>query len=575
MNNSKIHFKTFSQLVLSSVVLLPGLAQAAVTQDAKKKMTELLGHVPEVMNVLEAQKQKLDSGAPRFQPWSGSFWPDINGGITNHYRDNGKLGSQLNFVLRYDRAKHRLRNDHKQVCEKYPSWNVETLNQKLSPAEKYDLLLGNTNFEFTKAVMDEIDFRADYRITTKKSDGTDSDSDINEGSDNNYFYEDDTDNKTYARFDDKVQYRYWRKKGGSLAYWSGICDGWAPASVYLPRPEKPVTVTGALGHQITFYPDDIKALGSYLFARTNTPYYATMNYKFAGRKCDESGSPATDKAGWVKDIRCNDLDAGIWHLSLINRIGRDRMGFVFDVDNNLKINNHPIGGYELKYFNPATGKEGTLKDSIVPRGAVQDRYAKRRKAEAVYLLGVKSKIKMVYYVWPEGNRKESYDHEGRDEVKTVEYSYDLELDANYNIVGGEWGERFAESAVIANPDENEDSETPVETAAKQPDFIWMAGTKALPQSEMAPYAYKGAKKDLEQPRPFGNVQWAWDGKSILPEDWLRAARADMNWYAPVPVNHKDELDTKPEAKNSILKSAQPLSHIVYFLFDQSRSTMSK
>lgn len=552
---------------MSTTALVAGLLQgngafASVTQDIESKMTRMLGHTPTVINIKDADAQRLSRGSSEFQPWSGSYWPDITGGIASHYRDHTTFGSQVNFVMRYGIAKARLNQDHRQVAKKVNVWDDEKRNEKMSPAEKYDLLLGDLDFTFTQAVMEEADFRSKYRLTTKRSEtGEDQEA---EGDDVSY-YEDHQ--STYSRFDDTILYRYWRQKSGSLAYWSGICDGWSPASIYLPRPVKAITVTGALGHRITFYPDDLKALGSYLFARTNTPYFATMNYQMAGRKCDESGTPNRKDNGMVEDIRCNDLDAGVWHLSLLNRIGKDRMGFVMDIDNNLKINNHPISSYELVYYNPMTGDEGSLSQSIVDAKSVQDAYASRRNPKTRYLVGVKSKIFYMNYIWAEDNRKDSTDHHSKDKIKDKSFVYDLELDENFNILGGEWGSRSNENGTKVKYDD-------------QPDFIWMTAPGALPYSEMSSYAVPGTIKDSSNPRPFGNMNWAWDGKSSLPSDWLSAAKADLTWSSPVPgfktESEDGSVDISPaESKNSVLKSAQPLSHIVYYLFDQARMSTQK
>jgi hypothetical protein len=537
-------------------------AEAGVTRDIRSKMTSLLGHDPKVINVMDAAgRLGLDNKSTEFQPWSGSYWPDINGGIANHYRTHSKVLSGFNFMLRYSVAKLRLNYDFNKVVSRMKAgkWNAEEIGRELSPAEKYDLLLGDLSFSFTRAVMEEADFRQKYRLTTKR---TGSGDDSESAGDDNTPFEDDLD--TYSRFDDKVEYRYWRSKGNSLAYWSGICDGWSPASIYLPRPIRAVTVTGALGHRIAFYPDDLKALGSYLFARTNTPYFSTMNYQFAGRKCDESGTPDDNSKGRVKDIRCNDLDAGVFHLTLLNRIGMDRMGFVMDIDNNLKINNHPVSSYRLKYFNPATGKEGTLARSMVDISTVKDAYRYRRNPQARYLVGVKADVTYMYYIWPEENREDSTDSASKDKMKSTEYTYDLELDANYNILGGEWGDRSKENGVDAE-------------YADQPDFLWMSAPEILPYSEMSLYAIAGVQKNASVSRPFGNTVWAWDGRSALPSDWLSAARADLTWSPPVPgekVKTNNVEDVVPaSAKNSVLKSAQPLSHIVYYLFDQARAAV--
>jgi hypothetical protein len=536
-------------------------AFAGVTRDIQSKLADLLGHSPQVISVLQASEQSLDRASSEFQPWSGSYWPDINGGIANHYRTHSKVFSGLNFMLRYSVAKIRLEYDFKKVESRMKAgkWNAEEIARELSPAEKYDLLLGDLNFTFTRAVMDESDFRQKYRMTTKR---TGSGDDSESAGDDNTPFEDDLD--TYSRYDDKIEYRYWREKGNSLAYWSGICDGWSPASIYLPRPIRPVVVTGALGHRIAFYPDDLKALGSYLFARTNTPYFTTMNYKFAGRKCDENGDPSSTDNGMVKDIRCNDLDAGVFHLTLLNRIGKDRMGFVMDIDNNLKINNHPVSAYRLKYFNPATGDEGSLSKSLVEVSRVKDAYRARRNPNTRYLLGVKAEVDYMYYIWPEENRDDSTDSQSKDKKKSTEYTYDLELDEAFNVLGGEWGNRAKENGRSAE-------------YAEQPDFLWMSAPDLLPFSEMSLYAIAGERLNfVAGSRPFGNTKWAWNGKSKMPSDWIRAAQMDMRWSAPT-VGTKLKLSNGTEdvvpatAKDSVLKSAQPLSHIVYYLFDQARA----
>ena len=349
----------------------------------------------------------------------------------------------------------------------------------------------------------------------------------------------------------------WAKKGKGFAYWSGICDGWAPASIYLPRPTHPVTVTGASGYPITFYPDDLKALGSYLFARTNTPYFATMSYKFAGNACKQKGQPEQDENGFIPDAGCNDLDAGMWHLTLLNRIGLDRMGFEMDVDNNVKINNHPVFEYSLTYFNPKTGKKGSMKDSIVSRADFSgDLYASKRDPKAVAIVGVNSKVRFGFYVWPEEHRHVEVDSPAEDKTKTAEYTYDLELDVDGNILGGEWGDRSKEKPVVASDDSDDaspdDSDKGGIEYAKQPDFIWMAPVDQLPYSQMSLSTSKGTFKD-------NAFTWAWSGKGEIPEDWLLAAREDQKWEAPV-VNDG----------YSKLKSAQALSNLVYVLFELAK-----
>jgi hypothetical protein len=578
--------KSLQMMTLASLLACPISSQARVVENINQAMTELLGHAPAVTNVYTAESQGLNAGSPKAQPWSSSYWPDILGGIANHYRDRGFIGNFLFFILRYDAAKGRFQGDAKDVLEKYNTWSNEDLNQKLSPTEKYDLLLGDTNFTFTKNVMEDIDFRAKYRKTSVAPNGVESSrTDDFDGDDNTEQFADVQ--GTYAQYDHNVAFKYWQKKGDSIAYWFGICDGWSPAAVTLPRPSNPVTLTGALGHQITFYPDDLKALGDYLFARTNNDYMTTMDYHFAGRPCGAGSTPDTialDQAnpGRVKDFRCNDLDAGVWHLALLNRVGKDKMGFVFEIDNNRKINNHPVSNYSLKYFNPKTGKEGALRDSVVPRASLKDSYANRRNPSTVYLVGVKSKFTYLNYQWPEAHHSDRWNTDSADQDKTKdkEYTYDLELDVNGNILGGEWGDRSQELVTTEDDDGNQTTQLQ-SVYADQPDFIWMGAPQNLPHSEMSLYTTIGTPIDASNPRPFGNMNWAWDGDGRhLPADWVRAAKTDEMWQAPIigeareipgAANHAKEV-FPAEAKDSTMKSAQPLSNIVFYLFDKARNS---
>lgn len=557
MKNKVIGKKIASSALAVAMSMIPGISNARVTENIDAKLESLLGHAPEVTSIYEVESQKLNQGFQKHQPWSGSFWPDIRGNIANHYRQYKKAG-KVNYVMNYGKVSPRFYDDFKEVTEKYQTWSNDVFNDKLSPTEKYDLLIGNENFEFTRAVLDELEFRKEHRMSVKFRNGMEKEADEESGGNENFFEE------GADPFELRVDSRYWRKKDGNLVFWSGICDGWGPAAVYLPRPSKPVTVVGAKGHLITFYPEDLKALGSYLFARTNTPYFATMNYQVGGKRCFEGKKPERNKNGMVEDAGCNDLDAGLFHSVLVNRIGKDRMGFVFDIDNNNKINNHPVSGYTSKYFNPITGKEGDLKSSMVPRSALKDGYSSRRY-NAKYIVGVKTKLVYMNYTWPEELHDAKFDDASKDKTKDVEYVYDLELDSNGKILGGEWGDRSKENGERVK-------------YVNQPDFIWMSAPNKLPYSEQSYYAFPGLYKNMSNPRPFGNMEWAWDGVGPMPEDWVAAAKADQTFMAP-EVGKKCFQDYDPMKKQwsnsceegAVLKSAQPLSHLVYFLIDRARA----
>jgi hypothetical protein len=522
-------------------------AHAAIVKDLPGALSRLLGHEARILDVSGIEHGGWDRGRARSLPWSGSYWPDILGGIANHYRDHSKTPSQIRFLMRYDLAKGRMFQDHAEVKAHWREFTQEELDRKLSPTEKYDLLLGDTEFRFTRAVMEEIDFRAHYLKKNKILPGSEG-----EGEPGAPRFADVE--ASYARFDREIEYRYWQERRDSLSYWFGICDGWAPASATLPRPVLPVRVRGMLGTRITFFPDDLKALGSYLFARTNSDAFSTLSYRFAGRPCAERGKARLDGSGRVLDFRCDDVDPGLFHLVLVNRIGVEGSGFTLDVDNNHKINNHPVARYHSIYFHPETGTPGTLRESTTPWVPARDRFRERRNPETRFLLGVRTEVEVRHYHWPEAQRDREGDRDEFDRLKTETYEYVLELDFLGRILGGEWGRG--------------------ERWAQQPDFLWMSDADRLPYSEQSLFVRAGTRIDAESSRVFGNTRWAWDGVSPLPQDWIRAAREDALWSPPVVGRMREEPDGRGQvvpfaARNSVLKAAQPLSTIVYFLWDQA------
>jgi hypothetical protein len=101
---------------------------------------------------------------------------------------------------------------------------------ELSPAEKYDALIGDSHYTLTKFMWGE-------------------------------------GKKAFDRF-------------GEVPGWFGICHGWAPASFMLPRPQKPITLLSPDNLPITFHPADIKALASMLWAK------AAPQVRFIGGRCN-------------------------------------------------------------------------------------------------------------------------------------------------------------------------------------------------------------------------------------------------------------------------------------------------
>ena len=574
-----------STSVLVSALLAGSVSQARTINFVKEDLEKLLGHAPKVTNLLTAQQMGLDRGSSSTQPWSGNQWPDLAGGIADHYRIHKHVQK---LKKGWDFTKDRLFEDQANVAKGVRTWNTQQIAQNLSPSEKYDLLLGDLKFTFTQRIVKEIEFRTKtksylkinmYAAPFRLSDV--------QGVNNQNFLTD-VDSKgqactmtggsptAYKGLDEQRGYSYWStESGGWVTPDTNLNYGWAGASVFLPRPTKAVVVRGATGQMITFYPEDLKALGSYLFARTTTGPMFSMPLSYSGRPCADPKGPEQDEAGWIKDIRCNDLDPAIFHLALLNRIGVERAPMLMDVDNTAKITNVPVSAYALSYFNPRTGQAGNLSQAKMAIRGAQDVYAKRRSPLAQYLVGVKATVTLVGPHGHENFRTQVKDSAKEDSLYSRTYAYDLELDSQGNILGGEWGDRSA--------DFKQDQKGI--SYADQPDFIWMGNMLNAPSSEMAGYNtadqwdFSKLRVDpvtkLNSSRPFGAMKWAWNGSSELPKQWKSLAKRDMQLEFPILGTKlepgKNTSDVMPlDARDSALRSALPYSNIVYYLFDQSR-----
>lgn len=263
---------------------------------------------------------------------------------------------------------------------------LKTLNpdrvflEKLSPAEKYDYILNDRNWRLTQAVW---------------ADG-----------------------------------KYYLDSHGKVENWMGICHGWAPASFVVPEPKKTISLNLDNNRgELTLYPHDLKALVSQLWAR------APMKYQLLGGRCNEK-YPEVDSGGRIISPECFDVNPAQWHLVLTHMLGREQKTFVMDSTYDYEVWNQPLFNYKLKYFNPNTRNEGTMRDSIIPYADVsKDVFQAYRPPNVHYLVGVISEVRYIVeeYPYPGDITTNAYSR-----LVRVSYYYDLELDRDYNIIGGEW-----------------------------------------------------------------------------------------------------------------------------------------
>lgn len=213
--------------------------------------------------------------------------------------------------------------------------------------------------------------------------------------------------------------------------WTGICHGWAPAAIYVPEPIKSFEVDiPNLEDNLIIYPDDVKAMISQLWAQ------ADMGVEYVGGRCDIK-NPKTDENGRILSKECFDANPGSWHLSLIHFMGKLKKSFVFDATYDYEVWNQPVLSYSFKYFNPNTNvTTDHLEEALIDyKDIKKDPYRKYRSPKLKNIVGVEMKLKYVIENLP--TPTESIKNIPP-EVTEVTYYYDLELDQDNNIIGGEW-----------------------------------------------------------------------------------------------------------------------------------------
>lgn len=366
---------------------------------------------------LEAMEQfGLRSSRLPVQPWSDDYWPYFKGILGARYADPAALGPNYRKNRRYVSA--------------YPAQLIvasgdEVAIDALSPSEKYELLIGDTEGSLTS--------------------------------------------RMWAAGEE------FSNSHGVVEDWLGICHGWAPAALTMPRPAKFAVLRSADGKRdLKFYPADVKALASLLWAN------GSFASKFVGGRCNKK-NPKVDINGRVIDEDCFNTNPAAWHLAIAHQIGLARRSFVIDATFDYEVWNQPVLGYSYRYFNPQTSRlVDTIAQARVTRAQyTKDHFKKYRSPQAATFVGIVMDMTYVSETLPtHAPSNGPYN----DELISVRYIYDLELDAAGNIIGGEW------------------------QTNKHPDFLW------VPQ----PGARAVSVADAE-------ASGEWNGQGVIPDSWRKAA----------------------------------------------------
>ena len=389
-----------------------------------------------VRNLTALDQQAPDKTKLDIQPWSDTYWPLYSGAAAWRYADRDL--SAYNWKDYYDFSAAIKPLENYSADERH----------LLSPAEKYDLLVGDQQRTLTKRSWD---------------------------SGKGYF-----------------------ESNGSVERWMGLCHGWAAAAYMLPRPAHSVTVPDANGEMLKFYPSDIKALGTLLWAE------APFDTKFIGGRCNIK-DPEQDENGRIIASQCVDNNPGSWHLSVLNQVGITGRSMIMDATYDYQVWNQPILGYKVKYFNPQTNQssDDPADVTIAMADYSKDKFSKYRASNAHSVVGVQMQVQYMVETNPTHRETDIPRYDG---ISRVTYYYDLELDAQGDVIGGEWYQNA------------------------HPDFLWTPTPNATAKS-------------------YYDGRGSWDVSQPVPESWQRQAPSASRYTQPMTAvvtalfNASAEVDT--------------------------------
>lgn len=252
------------------------------------------------------KKLPLQAALPKL-PWSGGYWPTYHGGIT--YRWN-----------------HPSQDDNSRVF--YDLLDMSRLTPRdivtLSPAEKYDIFLGDPTFSLTRKERNRTQI---FRTRT----------------DSNF----------------------------TIPRWEGLCHAWAPATLLYDHP-KPVTLPGKSGVNVAFGSADIKALLTYfLHERSSMVFFMSrrcdLDFKKLREQLDRGQITHQEYIHTIESANCEGVNPGALHILLANYLAFKKEGFIADVTRDAEVWNQAVHSYKSKVVEErkkisAQAAPGTVKE---------------------------------------------------------------------------------------------------------------------------------------------------------------------------------------------------------------------
>jgi hypothetical protein len=243
--------------------------------------------------------KKMQKGAIGHQPWSDTYWPNAEGGITSRWRFEKESEAALRFGYK----------------SPYSAADIEKMTpaqiNMLSPAEKFDIVSGGYRAGWPL-------WRREASLTTSCPAGV-----------------------GVATSQLPIRTLPGGMRSGD---WEGKCHAWTPAALHFAEPGVvDVPATKATGEKflVHFGSSDIKALLIVAYDMFLNQY---PNYARVGNRC--SRNYANLGAGSASP--CFDTNAGAFFVLTTNMLQAFKPGFVIDVDPGTQVWNQPVWKYEHK-----------------------------------------------------------------------------------------------------------------------------------------------------------------------------------------------------------------------------------
>lgn len=366
--------KPAKAVLMAMMIMPPGGPTARVINHDNDDPQPLSPNQKIEMNLKMIDRTSKRKVGQRFSPWSDVGWKANKGLVLERYNDDNYEAaggwSGMHQYLDDNSPAQILRSD---------PWNRDRLVRSLSPAEKYDLVLGIVGNGLAKGIGNFLDGAI----------------------------------------------------GNDPAFpgWWGLCEGSAPASVFYPEPVKAVVLhSEAYDIDVPFYAPDIKGLATMLWSRFNT----NLNLPEAGVQCTKENEGPN---GWCFDDNPATFHASVHHF-LDTAFGSGLL--IGEMDPTPVVWNFPFVSYSETYYRPDKGSDHSVPNLASAAIPVSDWSADPRKSKrspgTAFLVGIKMDIS--YGV----NQTERAPNEGslKRKINTRTLAYELELDSGYNLLGGEW-----------------------------------------------------------------------------------------------------------------------------------------